>query len=48
MRRAKEAIKQERENPNMDQKILAYLLSEHSKLRDDFRSFFTANQGRKT
>ena len=48
LRRAKEAIKQEGENPKMDKKILAYLLSEHSKLRDDFRSFFIANEGRKT
>ena len=46
--RAKEDIKQERENPKMDKKILAYLLSEQSKRRDDFRSFFTTNEGRKT
>ena len=48
LRRAKEAIKEERENPKMDKKTLAYLLSEHSRMRDHFRSLFTASEGRKT
>ena len=47
LRRAREAIKQERENPKMDKKTLAYLLSEHSMLWDDFRSLNTTQQREK-
>jgi len=46
--RAKEAIDQERENLKMDKKTLANLRSEHSRLKDDFRSLFTANERMKT
>jgi len=46
--RAKEAIDQERETLKMDKKTLANLRSEHSRLKDDFRSLFTANERMKT
>merc|ERR1711936_1377029 len=46
--RAKEAIDMERENLKMDKKTLANLRSEHSRLKDDFRSLFTANERIKT
>merc|ERR1712013_795457 len=39
---------QERETLKMDKKTLANLRSEHSRLKDDFRSLFTANERMKT
>ena len=41
--RAKEAIDLERENLKTDTRTLANLRSEHARLKDDFRSLFTAN-----
>ena len=41
---AKEAIDQEIVSLKMDKKTLANLRSEHSRLKDDFRSLFTANE----
>jgi len=46
--KAKEAIDMERENLKMDKKTLSNLRSEHSRLKDDFRSLFTANERMKT
>ena len=46
--RAKEAIDQERDQLKMDKKTLSNLRSEHSRLKDDFRSLFTANERMKT
>merc|ERR1711951_175518 len=46
--RAKEAIDLERESLNMDKKTLSNLRSEHSRLKDDFRSLFTANERMKS
>ena len=46
--RAKEAIVQERETLKMDKQTLANLRSEHSRLKDDFRSLFTVNERMKT
>jgi len=46
--KAKEAIDMEREALKMDKKTLANLRSEHSRLKDDFRSLFTANERMKT
>ena len=42
--RAKEAIDLERENLKTDARTLANLRSEHARLKDDFRSLFTANE----
>merc|ERR1719225_848095 len=46
--KAKEAIDKERQNLKMDKKTLSNLRSEHSRLKDDFRSLFTANERMKT
>jgi len=46
--KAKEAIDMERETLKMDKKTLSNLRSEHSRLKDDFRSLFTANERMKT
>jgi len=46
--KAKEALEMERENLQTDKKTLANLRSEHSRLKDDFRSLFTANERMKT
>merc|ERR1719225_1740161 len=46
--RAKEAIDKERQELKIDKKTLANLRSEHSRLKDDFRSLFTANERIKT
>merc|ERR1719434_50518 len=46
--KAKEAIDKERQELKIDKKTLANLRSEHSRLKDDFRSLFTANERMKT
>merc|ERR1719471_1769300 len=46
--KAKEAIDKERQDLKIDKKTLSNLRSEHSRLKDDFRSLFTANERIKT